>query len=78
MKRYFRPAEEGYAVREPDLVRWAEWWAANTKRRILAHELVGDRPLVYVETIFRSVDDGLTDPPMLWETRVTGGLHDGG
>jgi len=60
----------GVPVREPDLIRWAQW--IETGKRIVKQETIGDS---FVSTVFLGLDHNFNDfgPPILWETRVFSG-----
>ena len=65
--------ESGEPVLEPDLLRFSRWWEAADRR--LFDDLVGDER---VSTVFLGMDHGFgKGPPVLWETMVFGGQHDG-
>lgn len=61
-----------------DLIEWARWF--ETAERHVAHDLdEGDgNRRVRVSTVFLGVDHNFRDgPPLLWETMIFGGPHDG-
>lgn len=73
---------DGEPVLEPDVLKWAAWFEGNT--RVLKHTNVGE---VLVSTVFLGIDHDWGNPmvkdpnarrkPLLWETMVFGGDHDG-
>lgn len=59
----------GTPVREPDLLKWAQWFGTN--ERTVAYDTIGESN---VSTVFLGLDhtfDG--GAPILWETMVFGG-----
>jgi len=64
------------AVVEPDLLTWARWFETAHEERIVARTEVGD---VMVSTVFLGLDHCFTPdgPPLIFETLVFGGPHDG-
>lgn len=61
-------------VEEPDLLKYAQWFAVMANRRV-AHT---ERDGLAISTVFLGVDHGLTPSgPLLFETMVLGGDHDG-
>ena len=69
-------SEEGKPVLERDLHKWAKWF--ETANRHLAKDQVGD---VRISTVFLGMDHGYSyggqGNPILWETMIFGGEHDG-
>lgn len=68
---------EGKPKAEPDVVAWARWMQLSGDERI-----VGKTPLaddVMVSTVFLGLDHRFYDdgPPVLWETMIFRGPHDG-
>lgn len=63
-------------VEEPDLLKWADWF--ETANRCLAETTIDG---VRVSTVFLGIDHNFArdpDPvPVLWETMIFGGRHDG-
>lgn len=62
---------------EVDLMTWARWAESNTDDVIVAKtQLPGD---VEISTVFRGIDHnfGRRGKPILWETMIFGGEHDG-
>ena len=58
-----------------DLMTWATWLASNNKRQ-LKRETVADG--VDVSTVFLGLDHSFGHgAPLLWETMIFGGPHDG-
>lgn len=69
-------AEDGKTpVREPDLLKWTQWFETNG-RDVACTDLDGG---VCVSTVFRGLDHSFAfnsdAPPMLWETMIFGGPH---
>jgi len=61
------------AVAEPDVMKWAEWF--ESADRTVARTETDD---VQVSTVFLATDHSFGDPPpILFETMVFGGEHDG-
>jgi len=65
--------EAGQPVREPDLLKWSQWF--EPRKRILAQATVADG--VFVSTVFLGVDHNFYNdgPPVLWETMIFGGPY---
>ena len=67
---------DGEPVMEPDLMRWAQWFEESGDERIIEQTELGE---VRVSTVFLGLDhrfgEGLN--PILWETMIFGGPHDG-
>ena len=58
-----------------DLLTWARWFESATEERIVAQEHIGD---VRISTVFLGMDhSGGQGEPLLFETMVFGGTHDG-
>jgi len=67
--------ENGNAVAEPDLLKWAKWYESGEGRRLAIDTLSGD---ITVSTVFLGLDHSFCfGPPLLWETMIFGGEHDG-
>lgn len=65
--------EAGDAVPEPDALAWGRWF--ETADRAVKRETIGDSK---ISTVFLGTDHGFGfGPPVLWETMIFGGLHDG-
>lgn len=65
--------EEGKPVLVEDILEWAQWFE-HADRTIAYDELEGGR----ISTVFLSVDHGFFGShPILWETMIFGGEHDG-
>ncbi len=62
-------------IPEPDLLKWAKWMEEST-RVVKQTELDKE---VLVSTVFLGLDQAFDDgePPVLFETLVFGGDHDG-
>jgi hypothetical protein len=71
---------DGEPVRCPDLLEWCRWYE-SADQRVACDEAAGVR----VSTVFLGLDHGLARrlcanvpaPPILWETMVFGGEHNG-
>lgn len=62
-------------VREAKLPEEGHAFFADMDKRRLAYDEVGDAT---VSTVFLSLDHGFGEgPPVLWETMIFGGKHDG-
>lgn len=81
--RYWMLDAHGEPVPTDDVLEWARWFgeATETGARILAHDRDEREgaPEVLVSTVFLGlnhswVEDG---PPLLWETMILGGIHNG-
>lgn len=60
-----------------DLQEWARWYETKEaqRQRVLKQEMVGD---VKVSTVFLGLDHSFGGgAPILWETMIFGGPHDG-
>jgi hypothetical protein len=56
-----------------ELLKWASWF--ETADRIVKKSIIGD---VRISTVFLSIDHNFSGgKPILWETLVFGGEHDG-
>jgi hypothetical protein len=66
---------EGRPVREPNWVKAMAWLSVERNTRF-AEDWVGD---VHVSTIFLGMNHrhSASGPPLLWETMILGGEHDG-
>lgn len=61
----------------PDLSKWGAWMAVHPDERHLA---VDEQGQVKVSTLFLGLDHGYgsdSSEPILWETRIMRGVHDG-
>lgn len=64
--------DKGEPVKEPDLMKWAQW-LENANREV-AKTKVGE---ALVSTVFLGLDYNFGQgPPVLWETLVFGGPHE--
>lgn len=65
---------DGEPVKVDDLMVWAEWF--ESANRQVASDSVGD---VIVSTVFLGLDHNWNNggDPVLWETMIFGGSHDG-
>ena len=65
----------GVPTPEPDLLKWGRWFETADAERIVAKTTVGD---TRVSTVFLGLDHCWgSGPPLLWETMIFGGSHDG-
>jgi hypothetical protein len=66
--------ESGEPVPEPDASKWSQWF--ENADRIVQQDTIGD---VGVATVFPGADHNYfgDGPPLLWETMIFGGDHDG-
>lgn len=66
--------DTGKPVQVDDILTWARWFATN-KRHVAETELDGVR----ISTVFLGIDHnfGSSGAPVLWETMIFGGPHDG-
>lgn len=66
-----------------DMLNWAAWFEANFAKRHVGDDLlrgaVDDQRIeIRVSTVFLGLDHSFRDgPPMLFETMIFGGPHDG-
>lgn len=66
---------EGREVKPVDLMTWARWMEGHLNGRHVGNDLIGD---VRVSTVFLGLDHSFGEgPPLLFETMVFGGEHDG-
>ena len=66
--------DSGNVIRCDDLMAWAAWFE-KADRRLACNQVNDD---VRVSTIFLGLDYNLgTGQPILWETMIFGGPHDG-
>ena len=61
---------------EADLMTWARWFESSPDRVVARDEMPNG---VTVSTVFLGLDHsfGSEGPPVLWETIIFGGKHDG-
>jgi hypothetical protein len=73
MKHYV--IDGGVIREEPSLLAWGRWFA-RADRAVAKTKLAQG---VDVSTVFLGIDHGFVDgkPPVLWETMIFGGPHDG-
>lgn len=65
--------ENGEPVPEPDLMTWARWY--GTHERHIGSDQIGR---IRVSTVFLALNHAyFGGPPVLWETMIFGGPHDG-
>jgi len=75
MGEYMYILVDGIPTVEPDAIKWANWFSVIENRRV-DFTVIGD---VEISTVFLGLNHsfGLTDKPVLYETMVFGGKHDG-
>lgn len=67
--------DEGRPVLEPDVLKWALWFERSRKQRIVRQNHIGK---VLVSTVFLGLDHSFRGKiPVLWETMIFDGKHDG-
>ena len=67
--------KDGVPVQEPDLMTWAQWLEDADNDRQIEITMIGD---VRVSTVFLGLDHSFgVGPPLLYETLVFDGEHDG-
>jgi hypothetical protein len=69
---YYILDEHGNPVPEPDVRRWSEWF--NKCDKHVAEDMIGE---IRVSTVFLGIDHSFGGPPLLFETMIFGGEHDG-
>jgi hypothetical protein len=71
-------SDSGDVVPCPDVLTWAQWFETATNR-IVAQDCIEKGSDVKVSTVFLGLDHNFSShgPPLLWETMVFGGPHDG-
>lgn len=69
--------DNGRPVPEPDLYKWGAWFEDDDNRRV-RHDTCTDIS-IRVSTVFLGLDHSFSDAvdPILWETMIFGGEHDG-
>ena len=69
--------ESGEPVRCDDVLTWGKVYEAQRDLRIVGSDAVGDD--IRVSTVFLGLDHrfGAPGEPVLWETMIFGGEHDG-
>ncbi len=64
-----------------DIQKWGAWMAVHVEERLIAVSTdgKGEPGAVKISTVFMGLDHsfGETDNPVLFETRITNGIHDG-
>lgn len=72
--RYILDAN-GNPIAAPDVPTWAKWFETAQRQVALTKVEPG---VVEVSTVFLGLDHGFgSGPPVLWETMIFGGSHDG-
>jgi len=67
--------EAGEPQRAPSLLEWGKWFEENPDQKVVERTDFDDG---YVSTVFLALDHGFGEGlPILWETMVFGGQHDG-
>ena len=67
---------EGEPKEVYDLIAWAKWFETAGSQRQFASTQVSED--VRVSTVFLGLDHAFgSSPPILWETMIFGGEHDG-
>ena len=66
----------GQPVVEPDVIKWGRWFEAADDERIISKTIVNE---ARVSTVFLGIDHNFSTggEPILWETMIFGGQHDG-
>lgn len=69
-------AEDDTPVPCDDLLRWEEWMRKDDRRTVAKTTIEG---LGQISTVFLGIDHDWSfhGPPVLWETMIFGGPHDG-
>ncbi len=71
MEKYYKL--EGTKVVPVDSLLWAQWF--ETAHRVIGNDTIGD---ARVSTVFLGINHNWGDgPPLLFETMIFGGVHDG-
>jgi hypothetical protein len=74
MDKYIIDAK-GHPVLCDDVLTWCRWFEANSEARRVG---LDERDDVMVSTVFIGLDHAFVPgPPVLWETMIFGGEHDG-
>ena len=74
--------ENGDPHPEPDTLKWAAWYGHSHLSRGKDNRIVAQDHIdgVCISTVFLGLDhnhSSLKGPPVLWETMIFGGKHDG-
>ena len=73
MSKYY--VLEGQTPKKADAREWAQWFERAGEQRRVAHN---SQDMVSVSTVFLGLDHQFGDgPPLLFETMIFGGEHDG-
>lgn len=65
--------ENGQVHEEPDILKWGAWY--STAERHIGDDTIGN---VRISTVFLGIDhQWMNGPPLLFESMVFGGEHDG-
>ena len=66
---------DGEPVPCDDVLTWGRWFEGSGDQRIVRKDQVGD---IEVSTVFLGLDHSFgRGAPLLWETMIFGGQHDG-
>ena len=66
---------DGNVVPEPNALAWAKWFEDSRNERQIAKDSIG---AALVSTVFLGLDHSFGGAtPILWETMIFGGPHDG-
>jgi hypothetical protein len=76
MNDYYILNPDGTVSPERDLLKWARWFETNDRH--IAHDCLFDHT-VRVSTVFLGLDHNFrgSGPPILFETMIFGGPHEG-
>ena len=67
--------KDGKPVPENDVLKWSRWFEDSDQARIVARINFGN---IGVSTVFLGLDRSFGgEEPVLWETMIFGGEHDG-
>jgi len=65
--------EKGNPIPEPDLLKWAQWLEGADRK--IGRDTIGE---VCISTVFLGLDQDIGGAsPLLYETMIFGGQHDG-
>jgi hypothetical protein len=73
---YYILNDKGEPIHVTDVMEWARWFGQGSEQRIVAQNKLGS---VMISTVFLGLDHSFTSsgPPLLYETMIFGGEHDG-
>ena len=73
MSKFYILSDDGVLLPVSSVIEWARWFETHDRR--IAYDKL---PTCCISTIFLGLDHGWGEgPPVLWETLVIGGRHDG-